>query len=190
MKAMKNLWILITLVVITVGVFSSEGKDIVLEPQVEHGMNDEGSMANIIYSDWIPSEFDDDITGTMSSFTIHVPDMTEEFINSGLILVYARTKSNTLAEDYTVYGLPIIFWISRQHSYYFRVDKAEELEIIVGSDQPGKSVGTTIFTEYRYVLIPEVPENSGKIGGIASKTPEEYKSMSHKEIATLFNIPQ
>ncbi|MHA7056843.1 hypothetical protein ACWGOQ_0006460 [Aquimarina sp. M1] len=180
---MTNLARLITVVVLSTFIFSCEGEDGAVGPQGEQGeqgpQGDPGT-ANVIYSDWFANEFSNDIIPTSSSFTIPAPELTNNIINEGVILVYGRRVEADLSNR--TYQLPIVFGASRQQSYYYSVlNDSEEIRITVVANEQGESVGNgTFFNQYKYVIIP-----GGQAAGI---TALDLKHMTYEEIAELFNI--
>ncbi len=198
MTAMKNLVKLSWILVISISLFScSDGEDGAIGPEGQAGEQGEQGptgeqgdtgTANVIYSDWIPSEFDANIIATGSSFIIDAPSLTDEIIDRGVILVYGKTKPQDITNDQDVIPLPIDYFGSRQQSYRYRAEGPGELGISVGSTDGG-SVGETLFDEYRYVLIPGgIPAAPSAPGTVKSKV--NYTTMSYQQITILFNIPE
>ncbi|KKN78011.1 hypothetical protein LCGC14_0354410 [marine sediment metagenome] len=173
------------------GVAGSDGVDGADGVDGEDGEDGATGTANVIYSDWIDSEFDANINTTSASFTIDAPSMTQEFIDTGVILVFGKSKPNPVSFDTDVYGLPIVFGASLQQSHYFRAEAAEELDIVVAANEQGENVGVPFFGEYRYVLIPGEVEASNGIGGLGSKTATlDYTKMSYEEVTAHFGIEE
>ncbi len=156
------------------------------------GEQGEPGTANVIYSDWIDSEFDENIIATSASFSIDAPSMTNEILNEGVILVFGRSRPFAPSTDTDVYGLPIVFGASRQQSYYYRAEEAEQLDIIVAANEQGDSVGSPFFEAYRYVLIPsEQPANTGSPGGLGTKSEVvDLTKMTYEEVIDYLNIPE
>lgn len=158
--------------------------------QGETGEQGATGTANVIYSDWIDSEFAANIASSSASFSISAPLMTDDIIDEGVVLVFGRSNPSLINGDTNVYPLPIVFGAARQQSYYFRLEQAEQLDIVVVANEEGEDVGTPFFGEYRYVLIPggQSTGGSGGPGGPSGK-PIDYSKMSYKEIIEHFNIP-
>ena len=178
-----------SILVLTLFIISCEGEDGPAGPaglQGEQGpQGDQGQQgvpgtANVIYSGWIVSEFDNDIIATSSSFTIDAPEITDDIIQNGTVLVYGRSNPAPVTNDTDVYPLPIVFGASRQQSYYYRLEAAAELVITVAANEEGESVGSPIFQDYRYVIIPG--------GQAAGKSTQDLQRMSYEEVTELFNI--
>ncbi|MEM9077828.1 MAG: hypothetical protein AAGC43_12345 [Bacteroidota bacterium] len=156
-------------------------------PQGEQG---EPGTANVIYSGWIDSEFDNNIISISASFSIDAPLMTDEIINEGVILVFGRSNPAPVTNDTDVYQLPIVFGAALQQSHYFRAEEAGQLDIVVVANEEGEPVGTPFFGEYRYVLIPGgTPTGGSDPGDLTTKSDSlDYSKMSYEEISELFNI--
>lgn len=145
--------------------------------QGEAGEDGAIGTANVIYSDWMVSEFDANIIATGSGYMVDAPDLTQEIIDSGVILGFG--KNIPLVGSPDVFQLP---FISSSNQYYLTAQDPLELRISVSSID-GTSVGTTLFEEYRYVLIPGGASASGK-------SSIDYTNMTYDEIVDRFNIPE
>ena len=144
------------------------------------GEQGEPGTANVMYSDWINTEFGNNIVATSESFVIDAPDVDSDMLNFGTILVYGRR----VTPDNTVYQLPIVFGAARQQSYYFRAEDGE-IRISVVANEEGESVGDGSFLEqYRYVLIPGGTPISGK-----SSAPD-FTKMTYEQVAEYFNFEE
>lgn len=157
------------------------------------GEQGEPGTANVIYSGWIDSEFDNNIITISASFTINAPLITDDIINEGVILVFGRSTPAPVTNDTDVFPLPIVFGAARQQSYYFRAEQAGELVITVAANEEGEAVGVPFFGEYRYILIPgEEPAGTTiVIGTTGSKQePLDYSKMSYEEVIEFFNIEE
>ncbi|NAS11869.1 collagen-like triple helix repeat-containing protein [Poritiphilus flavus] len=151
--------------------------------QGEQGEQGEPGTANVMYSGWIDSEFADDIITTSATFTINAPEMTDEIIQQGVVMVFGRSNPNAITGDTDVYPLPIVFGVARQQSYYFRAEQAGELDIIVAANEEGQAAGSPFFEAFRYVLIP-----GGTTATSKSSNSQDYGEMSYEEIKTLFEL--
>ena len=142
-------------------------------PAGADGADGQNGDTNVIFSEWVNSGFPADVMDTEALFDIDAPALTQEFRDTGVILVYARTGSIT-------YGLPVVFAEEWEHSYFFRVNVPGTLEIAVNSTD-GSNVGATAFLQYRYVLVP---------GGLAAKSAStvNFSKMTYEEVAAYFGI--
>jgi len=166
------------------GVAGPQGDQGVAGPQGDQGEQGEPGTANVMYSDWVNTEFDNNIIATSSSFGIEAPEIDADMLNFGTILVYAR-RIDIGGDGNVVYGLPIVFGGGRQQSYYFRAI-GDEIVIIVAANEEGESVGDgAFFDQYRYVLIPGGVSTSDK-----SASDLDFTKMSYEEVVEYFNIPK
>jgi hypothetical protein len=166
-----------------VGPQGPQGEQGVAGPQGEQGEKGEPGTANVIYSDWVNTEFGNNIIATSESFSIAAPEIDPDMLNFGTILVYARRIDAEIGN--IVYQLPIVFGAARQQSYYFRAQSEEIIISVVGNEQ-GESVGDGAFLQqYRYVLIPGGVSTSGKSGQEL-----DFSKMTYEEVINHFNIPE
>ncbi|RDY59901.1 collagen-like protein [Flagellimonas nanhaiensis] len=156
--------------------------------QGEQGEQGDPGTANVMYSDWIDTELGNNIVGASASFVIDAPDIDEDMLDFGTILVYARRTDVSLGS--LVYPLPVVFGAARQQSYYFRAQDGE-IRISVATNEEGESAGDGSFLEqYRYVLIPGgTPVTSGPPGGLGSKA-VDYSKMTYEQVAKHFNFEE
>ncbi|MDC6366410.1 MULTISPECIES: collagen-like protein [Flavobacteriaceae] len=154
----------------------------------EQGEQGEPGTANVMYSDWVATEFGNSIVATSTSFTIDAPDVDEDMLDFGTILVYGRRIDITLGN--IVYPLPIVFGAARQQSYYFRAQDGE-IRITVSANEEGESVVDGSFLEeYRYVLIPGgTPVDTDSPGGLTGKS-MDYSKMTYEEVAKHFGFEE
>ncbi|MEK6152465.1 hypothetical protein WIW50_04370 [Flavobacteriaceae bacterium 3-367] len=151
-------------------------------PQGEQG--DPGT-ANVMYSDWVDTEFGNAIAASSASFTIAAPEIDANMLNFGTVLVFARRLEVLPGPtiEISVYQLPIVFGAGRQQSYFFTATNDNEIVITVHANEEGENVGDGSFLEqYRYVLIP------GGVSTNKSLSAEDYGKMSYEEIKALFDL--
>jgi len=147
--------------------------------QGAQGPKGDTGTANVIYSDWIDTEFPANIPSSGAGFDIDVPDLTKDILDKGTIMVYAR---NLVTTGWDYHALP---FITGQNQHNFRVEKEKVLRITVAtlSGTPTSQIGNPFFEDYRYVIIP---------GGQPATTKKaealDYTKMSYEEIAALFDI--
>ncbi len=147
-------------------------------PAGPEGEQGETGTANVIYSEWIESQYPDNITSVGSSFSVDARHVTEEIIDKGLVLGFA--KNTPLSGAPIIYQLPIIL---NSNQYLVRVVKTGEVTFSVGNIN-SNPVGTTPFKEYRYIIIPGgIPASSARISA-------DFSTMSFDEITDYFNIPK
>ncbi len=121
----------------------------------QQGEDGEPGTATVIYSDWFPSEFSDDILTVSENFKVEAPDLTLEIIEKGLLLVYGR-RTNVIDAG-LIEQLPHSVFFRKQYYYHRFIGGANNLEgeflIILESMDPSPA-GTPFFDEYRYILAP------------------------------------
>ncbi len=153
--------------------------------QGEQGEQGETGTANVIYSDWIDSEFDTNITDPAAGINLDAPDLTQEIINQGTVLVYGRNVALPTSE---IFPLPQII---SNDNHGFRVSDPGSIRLTIVS-LDGGAVGSRIIEDYRYIIIPGgQPANPGGGGGITSKTESlDFSKMTYEEVIAYFNIPE
>ncbi|WP_131248781.1 collagen-like protein [Aquimarina atlantica] len=146
----------------------------------QDGTDGQPGTANVIYSDWIPTGFENFINNSNADFTINAPDMTDAIIESGAILVYGKNIGNLNDED--TYAIPVVL----TNTHFFTAEAAGQLELRIRS-LDGDIIGDPFFEEYRYILIPGgIPVNQS----VGTKSAKDYATMSYREAISLFNIPE
>ncbi|GGG16193.1 hypothetical protein GCM10011344_15950 [Dokdonia pacifica] len=145
----------------------------------EQGEQGETGTANVIYSEWIPSDFASPITDDFDQFELDVPQLNEVLQDSGVILVYARRST-------LIYPIPITFFGSLDENYNWRLLTTNDdiIAVRVNSTDGGVIGEPFLNDEYRYVLIPGGQEAEGG----RTMSAQDYQNMSYEEIAHLFNI--
>ncbi|PCE66426.1 collagen-like protein [Sediminicola luteus] len=149
------------------------------------GTDGETGTANVIYSDWLDSPIvdnDNNIMAPTANGSYDVPSLDAAIVEEGVVLVYGRTTTNNF-----VFALPFIG--SSGVSYYFRYEE-NDLNIRLAKID-GSNIGTPLFDQYRYILIPGGTQASNGTGGITGKTADlDLNNMSYEEILEHFNIPE
>lgn len=145
----------------------------------EDGEDGETGTANVIYSPWIPSGFEDNIQSHDAIFTIDAPLLTDKIIQQGVVLAYGKIIT---ASDEDVLPLPVTIPTTNE-SYYHRIEDVGELQIRIMSLDLATNIGSSLFAEYRYVLIP------GGVSTGKSASTINYSKMTYEEVAERFSIP-
>ena len=147
----------------------------------QDGAQGDTGTANVIYSDWIDSEFDTNITDPAAGVDLSAPGLSQEIIDEGTVLVYGR---NIVLPSPEIFPLPQII---SGDNHGFRVNGVGTIRLTIAS-LDGSAVGSRVMEDYRYILIPgEQPDGGG--GGITIKSSEyDYSKMSYEEVAALFGI--
>ena len=155
--------------------------------QGEQGPKGNTGTANVIYSDWIDSGFDDNITDDFDGFLIDAPKVTQEIIDTGVVLVYAKSNTNVY------FTLPVTFYQGLNESYFVRINSPGSINIGVQGVEGNNVIGEPFLNnQFRYVIIPAgVPADTGGPGSLDSSKAAalNYSKMSYEEIAERFNIP-
>lgn len=162
------------------GIPGEDGADGADGEQGEQGEQGETGTANVIYSDWIDSPVSsNNIESSQANGDIDAAGLSQEIIDQGTVLIYARVLGS-------VYALPYIGIQGVSYHYRLTVGAVNiRLATIDGSD-----IGAPLFTQYRYVLIPGGVEDSNGIGGITGKSSTDYSKMGYGEILAHFNMPE
>lgn len=152
--------------------------------QGAQGEQGESGTANVIYSDWIASEFGS-LAAAEESEQLLVTFSIAEFNNDDdVLLVYGRNEINVISNE--VYQLPFEL-ISQNEIYRYRLSEGSgftALYVEALASDGGTNV-YTYFDDYRYVVIP------GGVSASAKLTPDmDLSKMSYEEVVELFNIPE
>ncbi|WP_108808268.1 collagen-like protein [Aquimarina spinulae] len=215
MKAITNLVKGMMIVMVSLLIFScSDGEDGAIGPAGQDGVNGvdgtngtDGSngadgvdgeggppgTANVIYSDWIATDFETNVPAETNEQLLTSFNFGEFNLNEDVILVYGRHEVNILVSE--IKQLPYI--LASQNEYYgFEVSSfsgGSSLRIEVTTLDGGTNL-FTFFDDFRYVIIPGgiSASSSTASGGLesGSKSARDYTKMSYQEIKTLFNIPE
>lgn len=144
------------------------------------GQDGEPGTANVIYSDWVASEFPEDINDQFYQWSWYASELTQEIHDSGVILIYSRKAS-------AIYPLPNTFFGTVNEDYGFRLlDINDNLIAIRVQTIDGGHINEPFLNDaYRYIIIPGGMPSSGK-----SNEVPDYSKMSYPEICEYFNIPE
>ncbi|WP_109301561.1 hypothetical protein [Aquimarina sp. AU474] len=169
---------LIIILILSILITSCEGEDGEIGPeglQGEQGLPGETGTANVIYSEWIDTEFGDNITNINVAFEFDAPEINTNILNSGTILVYGRTFDTT--NGVRVYQLPLTVGVGSSRLSYLFIVSTGKIEIRINSSEV---IGNNDFIQqYRYVIIP---------GGESATSSVNHSKMSYQEIANKFTI--
>jgi hypothetical protein len=139
----------------------------------------DGKNATVYYSEWFsPSDW----SGSSGDwyFDANAPDLTENVVENGVILVYVWLAGD-LYDATSVRPLPD-YAIGANWS--FLIHQYGSIEFT--SDMNSKPLTTHKF---RFIAIPgTIP--ALKSASIKNKSEEELRSMTYQEVCKLFNIPE
>ncbi|NJB71574.1 hypothetical protein GGR42_002036 [Saonia flava] len=150
------------------------------------GEQGEIGTANVIYSEWFTLQFPDDIEANNYVSSIDAPALTAEVVENGVVLAYGRYFSNS--DIGVIEQIPFIsFSINQHYSLNYTTPPASNSGrvFIKINSIDGGPIGSPLFFEYRYIIIPGEILTGGKSSGTIN-----YLKMSYKEILILFNIPE
>ncbi|MGB7392941.1 MAG: hypothetical protein WA913_00970 [Pricia sp.] len=148
--------------------------------QGEQGEQGATGTANVIYSDWIAAEFETDIADGFDNFSISAPEVTQEVLDTAVLLVFANSNSNT------IFQLPISFHLNLRENYWFRVLNLGSINLGVEGIDGNNAIGNPFLNnEFRYVIIPGGVSASGK-----GEHSVNYAKLSYQEIIEMFDIPK
>lgn len=180
----NNFRIILTVVLMTVfAITACEGPEGPTGPQGASGpqgeqgpegpQGEEGT-ANVIYSEWIPANWNIQDEADRKAMYIEESQVTGDFLNTGTLLVYFRTNTSAVsALPYANYTISITFTIADVESngteYKGIFIEAEQRD---GTITPPPLPGWISDIEIRYVLIPD---------GVPAKMPpgffEDYQKV-------------
>lgn len=103
------------------------------------------------------------------------PKMTQEIMNSGVILVYGRIYSSTINE---VWSLPLVLPLASQ-AYSYVCKPKGEIKVFCDAIDDTSAVGTPYLKEFRYIFIPS---NKG------ARLALDFEKMPYKDVVDYFDI--
>jgi hypothetical protein len=174
MKTFKTIFLLLTIGVLLISCSGDDGTD---------GINGEAGAAgtaNVIYSAWLtaPTAAAETIDGTSGmSTSINAPELSEDILSKGTILVYVSFGSGTFTVPYTstaggfVNTITAVSSLKKIKLFRFRHDQAATVNIPTS-------------LSWRYILIP------GGKAATAKSAKIDYSKMSYEEVCMRFNIEE
>ncbi len=177
MKPIKKISVLLLMILGTSIIScSDDGKDGV---DGLNGMDGEPGTANVIYSNWLnrPDGVEGTIDGTTGMvYSFSVPQITNEILNSGAILVYLQFGSGEIFPlAYTSRAGGIINTIEAIPS----VGNLKILRYRHDGITPGIPVGGSV--RFRYIIIP---------GGTPAARSINFRNRNYEEVCELLAIPK
>ena len=178
MKILKTIFTLLLVSIFTISCSSDDGTDGINGVDGKQGPT---GTANVIYSAWLtaPTAAAEIVDGTSGmSTTINAPELTDDILSKGTVLVYVSFGSGTFSLPYTstaggfVNTITAVSSLKKIKLFRFRHDQAA-------------TVNLPTSLSWRYILIP---------GGVAAATSKTAKTddskMSYEEVCSHFNIQQ
>jgi len=170
MKTLKTIFTILLVALSTISCSSDDGKDGIDGTNGTNGTNGATGTANVIYSAWItaPTAVAETIDGTSGmSTSINAPELSEDILAKGTILVYVSFGSGTYTLPYTSTA----------------ISTAKKIKLFRFRHDAGGTVNLPTTLSWRYILIP------GGVAAATSKTAKlDYSKMSYKEVCARFNI--
>ena len=178
MKILKTIFTLLRVSIFTISCSSDDGTDGINGVDGKQGPS---GTANVIYSAWLtaPVAAAETVDGTSGmSTSLVVPELTDDILSKGTVLVYVSFGSGTFSLPYTstaggfVNTITAISTLKKIKLFRFRHDQTATVNIPTS-------------LSWRYILIP---------GGVAAATSKmtkvDYSKMSYEEVCAHFNIQQ
>jgi hypothetical protein len=182
MKFSKTIFTILLVAISTISCSSDDGTDGINgvdgQPGATGATGATGT-ANVIYSAWItaPTAAAETIDGTSGmSTTINAPQLSEDILAKGTILVYMSYGTGTFTLPYTSLAGGTANTITA-------ISTAKKIKLFRFTHSGAGTVGLPTTLSWRYILIP---------GGVAAATAKtanvDYSKMSYEEVCAHFNI--
>ncbi len=175
-------WVLAVFVLFIVGCEGSEGP---------RGPAGPAGTANVIYSDWFsPATWEsENFFGTAErTYTMTAPGLTQEIIDSGVVMVYMRFMGVYPA----IMQLPLVL-DDQSYSFSFRAQAGSIKVVYYDMNAPATDPGAIPSSnQVRYVLVPGgvIDETAASMGTTAGKLVDSLEGMSYGEACGLFGITE
>ncbi len=134
--------------------------------------------ANVIYSAWIlgSTPVDTSIDGTTGvTFSINAPELSQDILDKGTVLVYLKFGSDVFPLPYTSYAGGYPNTISAIASLL-------KIKIFRFAHVTGKTITLPTSLNWRYILIP------GGVAATAKVKKVDYSKMSYEEVCSRLSI--
>jgi hypothetical protein len=179
MKILKTIFTILLVAISTISCSSDDGTDGTNGVDGQQGAPGAPGTANVIYSAWInaPVAAAENIDGTSGmSTTINAPELSEDILSKGTILVYVSFGSGSFTVPYTSTAGGFVNTITA-------ISTLKKIKLFRFRHDGGGTVNIPTSLSWRYILIP---------GGVAAATSKaakpDYAKMSYEEVCTHFNI--
>lgn len=179
MKLSKTIFTILLVAISTISCSSDDGTDGANGVDGQAGPAGATGTANVIYSAWItaPTAVAETIDGTSGmSTTINAPQLSEDILAKGTILVYMSYGAGT-------YTLPYTSLAGGTANTITAISTAKKIKLFRFTHSGAGTVGLPTTLLWRYILIP---------GGVAAATAKnaklDYTKMSYEEVCAHFNI--
>ncbi len=179
MKFSKTIFTILLVAISAISCSSDDGTDGVNGVDGQAGPAGATGTANVIYSAWLtaPTAVAETIDGTSGmSTSINAPQLSEDILAKGTILVYVSFGSGTYTLPYTSTAGGFVNTITA-------ISTAKKIKLFRFRHDAGGTVNLPTSLSWRYILIP---------GGVAATTGKaakpDYAKMSYEEVCAHFNI--
>ncbi|PIB38419.1 hypothetical protein BFP75_16050 [Maribacter sp. 4G9] len=150
-------------------------------PEGPEGEQGEPGPEGYFVSEWINTELKENFgTDFSASFVITAPEITQQIMDTGLVLVFGRLEDALGSQ--IVERLPTL--INNNFDFRFQ-QRLGELTIIVSSITEFMDLDENggLIDDYRYVIIPNPGNTTGKNG-----TNVDFTKMTYEEVVDYFNL--
>lgn len=149
----------------------------------QDGQDGQDGNANVIFSDWIPTEFSSN-PDSLSTFDVVDPQITEDLVNTAAILAYGG-----IAGSNAIIVIPYTFF---NESYYFAFLEGSNSIRFVGASVDGSPEVFDQIDAVRYVIIPPV-EGSGRTTSNPESIVQHLRDQgvdinNYEEVAAYYNL--
>lgn len=182
MKFSKTIFTILLLAIFTVSCSSDDGTngiDGTNGVDGQAGAPGATGTANVIYSAWLtaPTAVAETIDGTSGmSTSLTAPQLTEDILSKGTILVYVSYGAGTFTLPYTSLAGGTANTITA-------ISTLKKIKLFRFTHSGSGTVGLPTTLSWRYILIP---------GGVAAATAKtaktDYSKMTYEEVCAQFNI--
>ena len=179
MKILKTILTLFSIVVFTASCSSDDGVDGTNGVDGQAGAPGATGTANVIYSAWInaPVAVAETVDGTSGmSTTINAPQLSDDILSKGTILVYVSFGSGTFAVPYTSTAGGFVNTITA-------ISSLKKIKLFRFRHDQGGTVNIPTSLSWRYILIP-----GGVVAATSKAAKTDYAKMSYEEVCTKLNI--
>lgn len=181
MKLSKTIFTILLVAISTISCSSDDGTDGANGIDGQAGPAGATGTANVIYSAWItaPTAVAETIDGTSGmSTTINAPQLSEDILAKGTILVYVSFGTGT-------YTLPYTSTAGGFANTITAISTAKKIKLFRFRHDAGGTVGLPTSLNWRYILIP------GDVAAATAKNAKlDYAKMSYEEVCAYFNIQE
>lgn len=176
MRIFKTIFALLLVALFTISCSSDDGTDGTNGVDGKQGV---AGTANVIYSAWLtaPTAAAETVDGTSGmSTTLNAPELTDDILSKGTVLVYVSFGSGTFSLPYTSTAGGFVNTITA-------VSTLKKIKLFRFRHDQGGTVNLPTSLTWRYILIP------GGVAAATSKTvKQDYSKMSYEEVCAHFNI--